>query len=466
MKRVYRLLGWGLFTGFLLFGADWSKISSADITIKKKSQESLRSSESQRAPTWSKSRRISPQSVTTKKSKSVFKEGQILYVKTEAANLRASPVENPGNIIDRLVRDTKVTFLRGEGNWSLVQLEDGRIGWIASSLLIPKKIKQEEIQTTEKSRPQKKAEEVSKPPSFSPRGVFPAPSPFKEKSEEVPPAPPPKQVLIPPQPKVEFPVQTETKPSGQPDVESPIQIETKSSDQPDMKLSRKVRTPEDMVFIPAGEATLGSSEGEINKIAQRQGVDPSELADEKPQRQVFLKGFFMDKYEVTNAQYKKFVDATGHKPPRHWEGNVYPSHKADHPVVYVSWEDAAAYCKWAGKRLPTAEEWEKAARGSEGFIYPWGNEYGGEKVNLVNAGRGDTSPVDEYQGDVSPYGVYDMGGNVSEWTRSWYDSDQNSYTLKGGSWYTELYTARGAHRSPGLPEYELNIVGFRCAKDP
>jgi formylglycine-generating enzyme required for sulfatase activity len=426
----------------------------------------LRSSESQRAPTRSKSRRISFQSAPAEKSKSVFQEGQILYVKTKAANLRASPVENPGNIIDRLVRDTKVTFLRGEGNWSLVQLEDGRIGWIASSLLVPKKVKQEEIQTTEKSRPQTKAGEATKPPSLSPRVVSPAPSPSKEKSEEVSPAPPPKQVLIPPQSEVGSSIQTETKPSGQPEVGSPIQIETKPSDQSDRKPSRKVRAPEDMVFIPAGEATLGSSEGEISKIAQRQGVDPSELADEKPQRQVFLKGFFIDKYEVTNAQYKKFVDATGHKPPRHWEGNVYPSHKADHPVVYVSWEDAAAYCQWAGKRLPTAEEWEKAARGSEGFIYPWGNEYGGEKVNLVNAGRGDTSPVDEYKGDVSPYGVYDMGGNVSEWTRSWYDSDKNSYTLKGGSWYTELYTARGAHRSPGLPEYELNIVGFRCAKDP
>ncbi len=466
MKQVYKLLGWGLFTGLLLSWADWSKISYADITVKKKSQESLRSSESQKAPTQPKSRRISPQSVTAEKSKSIFQEGQILYVKTEAANLRASPIENPGNIIDRLVRETKVTFLRSEGNWSLVQLEDGRIGWIASSLLTPKKVKQEEIRTTEKSRPQTKAREASRPPQLPPREVSPAPSPSKEKSEEVAPAPPPKQVLIPPQPEAGSPVQTEIKPSGQPEAGSPIQIETKSSDQPDMRPSRKIRAPEDMVFIPAGEASLGSSEGEINKIAQRQGVDPSELVDEKPQRQVFLKGFFIDKYEVTNVQYKKFVDATGHKPPRHWEGNVYPSHKADHPVVYVSWEDAAAYCQWAGKRLPTAEEWEKAARGSEGFIYPWGNEYGGEKVNLVTVDRGDTSPVDEYKGDVSPYGVYDMGGNVSEWTRSWYDSDKNSYTLKGGSWYTELYTARGAHRSPGLPEYELNIVGFRCAKDP
>lgn len=465
MKRVYELLCWGLLAGFLLSGTSFSKISSADITVKKK--ESFRSSESQKALTQPKSRRTSPQSKT---AESLFQEGQILYVKAEVANLRASPVENSSNIIDRLARETKVTFLRKEGNWCLVKLEDERIGWIASSLLTPKAPKkgksEEETRSTEKSPPPKKTQEVSKPSQPLPQMVSQAPAPSPEKSKEVSPAPPPKQILLPPPSETESLVQKETRPSGQPESGAPIPIETKSFDQPDLRSSKKIRAPEDMVFIPPGEATLGSSEEEINKISQRQGVDPSELMDEKPQRQVFIKGFFIDKYEVTNAQYKKFVDATGHKPPRHWEGNTYPSHKSDHPVVYVSWEDASAYCQWAGKRLPTAEEWEKAARGSEGLIYPWGNEYGGESVNLVNTGRGDTSPVDEYKGDVSPYGVYDMGGNVSEWTRSWYDSDKNSYTLKGGSWYTELYTARGAHRSPGLPEYELNIVGFRCAKDP
>lgn len=399
MNRIYKLLLWGLLTSFLLFfGVSFKDIGAHEKKTKTKSQ--------------------------TRKSKTSIQKDQTLYVKVKNANLRANPVIKLENIIDTLPQHTPVTFLRSEEDWYLVMLADGRIGWMAASVLTTQKVESKEKPApVEEPQPQAKTktEEVSEPP-------LPV-----ERSEEEFSMPQPSQQAI------------------------PIQIETKSP--------AGNRVPQDMVFIPPGQTIIGSNEEEINKIAQRQGVDLAELEDEKPRRQVFVKGFFIDKYEVTNAQYKKFIEATGRRPPLNWEGDIYPAGRDNHPVVYVSWEDAKRYCEWAGKRLPTAEEWEKAARGPEGKLYPWGDEYGAEKVNLVNTGRGSTAPVGEYQGDKSPYEVYDMGGNVSEWTSSWYDGDRDSYILKGGSWYSNLYAARGAQRSIGIPDYKLDIAGFRCAKD-
>ena len=239
----------------------------------------------------------------------------------------------------------------------------------------------------------------------------------------------------------------------------------------------------DMVRIPAGSFLMGSSDEEIKKVVRdlgggELGPDVQWFAAEKPQHEVYLKEFYIDKYEVTNAQYKEFVQATGRPTPRHWEGGSYPDGKADHPVVYVSWEDANAYCRWFGKRLPTEAEWEKAARGTDARIWPWGNTFDIAKCNVESWEGSGSTPVGSYPDGVSPYGVYDMAGNVWEWTDSWYDAYPGStYTttefgeklrvLRGGSWYhydsLGPIGARCASRDRGTPQHVSYVAGFRCA---
>ncbi|MCS6897838.1 MAG: formylglycine-generating enzyme family protein, partial [Nitrospira sp.] len=203
------------------------------------------------------------------------------------------------------------------------------------------------------------------------------------------------------------------------------------------------------VLIPAGEFFMGSPNDGIS------------FDDEHPQRKVFVSSFRIHRYEVTNARYKLFVDATGHRPPSHhkpeltlWVDGKPPPGSEDHPVVNVSWEDAVAYCRWAGMRLPTEAEWEKAARGEDGRRYPWGNEWDLHRANSASywAGRttefkdgaewknfwvtGDgarlahehglngevlTLPVGSFPAGASPYGLFDMAGNVSEWVQDWYE---------------------------------------------
>ncbi|HID22010.1 MAG TPA: hypothetical protein EYP14_06370, partial [Planctomycetaceae bacterium] len=133
--------------------------------------------------------------------------------------------------------------------------------------------------------------------------------------------------------------------------------------------------PAQMVFIPAGEFLMGTTSEEVQRLAKQYDVHPSVFASETPRRMVYVKAFWIDRYPVTNGQYQKFVDATGHRPPPAWRGRTCPKGLEDHPVVTVNWHDAAAYARWAGKRLPTEEEWEKAARGTDGRLYPWGDEW-------------------------------------------------------------------------------------------
>jgi formylglycine-generating enzyme required for sulfatase activity len=194
-----------------------------------------------------------------------------------------------------------------------------------------------------------------------------------------------------------------------------------------------------VVTIPAGEFLMGDGK-----------------------RKVQVYAFQIDKYPVTNAQYQRFVAATGCQPPGHWEGGRYPADKALHPVVYVSWYDATAYAKWAGKRLPTEEEWEKAARSTDGRTYPWGDQE--PTPDLCNFGRneGGTTPVGKYspRGD-SPYGCADMAGNIWEWTASGYGGGYK--VLRGGGWSYDCNNARVAFRSRVEPDSRLNSVGFRCA---
>ena len=221
--------------------------------------------------------------------------------------------------------------------------------------------------------------------------------------------------------------------------------------------------PDDMVRVAAGRYVVG-----------RDGADPLE----SPPHEVELASFLIDKTEVTNAAYKKFVDATGHTPPSDWKDGTFPEGKDNYPVVFVSWEDAAAFAKWAGKRLPTEAEWEAAARGIQAFTYPWGNEWRAGVANLE--GRA-IMPVGQFQDGASPAGVLDMIGNVWEWTADefkLYDGADQSLlegldmkpgvtyrVMRGGAFDGKRRTHGASYRglidaSSGYPK-----VGFRLAKD-
>ena len=230
-------------------------------------------------------------------------------------------------------------------------------------------------------------------------------------------------------------------------------------------------TMEGMVLIPAGEFQMGDhfNEGHGNEL---------------PVHTVYLDAFYLDIYEVTNAQYGKFMNATGHSAPRYWNNSSYNA--PEQPVVGVSWHDAVAYAEWAGKRLPTEAEWEKAARGGLiGKRYPWGDEApdaGG--VYRANYYAGDNSAADgyEYAAPVGSfpsngYGLYDMAGNVWEWCADGYDSSYyansprnnplgpgsgSSRVLRGGSWFDITYHLRVSYRSYDDPTRTYYYVGFRC----
>ena len=228
--------------------------------------------------------------------------------------------------------------------------------------------------------------------------------------------------------------------------------------------------PSEMTLIPGGYFGMGSNNGS---------------GAERPPHRVWLDTFYIDKYEVTNHKYAEFLKATGHPRPAFWENDRYNS--PDQPVVGVSWDDAVAYCKWAGKRLPTEAEWEKAARGgADGRKFPWGDEEPKGKAAFgqdMNTGR--PAPVGKYQ--PNGYGLYDMAGNVWEWCADRYD--QNYYRIspernprgpvggqdrvvRGSSWIgsglVELYddALRCAFRRMHPPDDKTDDFGFRCAKSP
>lgn len=242
---------------------------------------------------------------------------------------------------------------------------------------------------------------------------------------------------------------------------------------------RKDRAFEGMVRIPAGEFIMGSDEVDTEGKAAEFGSLKPWFLDEHPKRRLFLPEFYIDRFEVTNAQYKAFVDATKRSPPPHWQEGKYPPEKGDYPVVNVSWYEAEAYCRWVGKRLPTEEEWEKAARGNDSQIFPWGNEFDEKKGNVGRASIGGPTAVGSYKGDQSPFGVYDLAGNVMEWTDSWYkaypgnrfrssDFGEKFKVVRGDTWgdsghfYLTHFT-RSAYRQNVVPEGRFDFVGFRCA---
>lgn len=236
-----------------------------------------------------------------------------------------------------------------------------------------------------------------------------------------------------------------------------------------------------MVQIPEGAFIMGN-----NGRPTGEGAGDE---DEQPEHKVFVKSFYIDVYETTNAHYKRFVDATGAEPPLLWRNGTYPPAKINHPVVYVSWFDADAFCQWAGKRLPTEEEWEKAARGSDGRHFPWGTPFDFKKANTpqywlakgIEVSQGSTLPVASFEEGKSPYGLYDMAGNVYEWVSNWYlpypgnpfpniHYGMKNKVLRGGSWYDCLsygcgLSAPSYNRSRFTPEIKNKGFGFRCAKD-
>lgn len=249
----------------------------------------------------------------------------------------------------------------------------------------------------------------------------------------------------------------------------------------------KPKNLDNMVLIPASEFQMGSN-------------DDESLADEHPIHNVFLDAFYIDKYPVTNAQYKAFVDAnpqwSKHDIPkkyhdvdylRHWRDNSFPKTEADHPVVNVSWYAAMAFAQWQGKRLPTEVEWEKAARGGvEGQKYPWGDFADPSMANYDwNVGR--TTPVGQYP--PNGYDLHDMCGNVWEWCLDAYHEGvsmsssprnpisgantiewivnhfidvESNRVLRGGSWRIPASLVRTANRNAESPSFSLNVIGFRC----
>jgi formylglycine-generating enzyme required for sulfatase activity len=221
-----------------------------------------------------------------------------------------------------------------------------------------------------------------------------------------------------------------------------------------------------MVYVPAGEFVMGSEWGEW---------------DEEPRHIVFLDAFYIDKYEITNEEYQRCMDARRCNPQAFRSDRSLMGPRQ--PVVAVGWDDAVTYCRFVGERLPTEAEWEKAARGTDERRYPWGNEWHRDWVNLHGPEDGfdETAPVGSFPGNVSPYGAYDMAGNAWEWVSDFHgkhyyresprENPKGPKTgerrvMRGGSWmYDVPFFAMSTNRSPGRPQVRKIYVGFRCAMD-
>lgn len=197
----------------------------------------------------------------------------------------------------------------------------------------------------------------------------------------------------------------------------------------------------------------------------------------QPQRQVYLDAYAIDRTEVTNAAFSKFVTQTRFQPKRGWD-NMTLSQQANEPVVGVLWSEADAYCRWAGKRLPSEAEWEKAARGVDGKIYPWGHTWDSAKANTLERDKGGVLPVGSFPDGASPYGALDMAGNVAEWVSDYFEFDYYTYApdrnpagaekvldhgLRGGSWASDAEAAKAFFRDSSHSVKPNERVGFRCA---
>jgi formylglycine-generating enzyme required for sulfatase activity len=231
-----------------------------------------------------------------------------------------------------------------------------------------------------------------------------------------------------------------------------------------------------MIAIPGGTVVMGND---------GRGDDGPGDKDERPAHRVTVKAFRIDRYETTNAMYEAFTRATHREPPYHWINGQVPDGKTDHPVVYVSWHDADTFCRWAGKRLPTEAEWERAARGTDGRRFPWGDPFSPLKANtpqywLTKHVDGDTMPVGSFPEGRTAESIDDMAGNVYEWVADWYQPypgnqfpnvhyGTKNKVLRGGSWYDCLSYGCGLsspayNRSRFAPDIKNKGFGFRCAQ--
>ena len=216
--------------------------------------------------------------------------------------------------------------------------------------------------------------------------------------------------------------------------------------------------PPEMVSISGGEFLMGRDDGSIY---------------EGPAHKVTVKPFLLDRYEVTNELYAQFVRQTRYNPPLGWRGNNYPIGDAQLPVSNVTWHDANNYCTWAGKRLPTEEEWEFAARGGEKRLYPYGDEWKPRYSNAAETGLKKPQAVGSYPDGVSPFGIFDMAGNVAEWTASDYrpypnskaPADENNKVVRGGGFKAAAKEQTATDRFFNKPGVAGEQYGFRCAKD-
>ena len=236
-----------------------------------------------------------------------------------------------------------------------------------------------------------------------------------------------------------------------------------------------------MVLIPAGEFIMGTNRTDPDNTHLKIGTVKPLYKDQRPEHKVDLDAFYIDQYEVTNSEYKQFIDATQYPElPGHWEEGAFPEGEKDLPVTNVTWGEALAYALWAGKRLPTEAQWEKAARGTEGRLFPWGEEYQKGWANVGVDGAKALVPGGSYPKDVSPYQVFDMAGNVMEWTESWYQPYPGSdYQFKkfgrefkvlrgngfqkGGHYFLEAYRYT-FYRTEAKPDEYFENVGFRCVR--
>jgi len=225
-----------------------------------------------------------------------------------------------------------------------------------------------------------------------------------------------------------------------------------------------------MILIPGGRAVVGTDSAEAEALAKKYNVHPSWLANETPRRIVEVAPFSIDRFPVTNADYLVFCQATGRQWVPAGQGQLAANKLALLPATFVNREDATAYAKWCGRRLPTEVEWEYAARGANGLAYPWGHDWDPTRCNSneqhIPGGRGPT-PVHAYPSGVSPFGVMDMVGNVCEWTADNYADAPRSGVVKGGFWLQhEAYRFRAACRMMSqLADNRQDYIGFRCAKD-
>ena len=246
----------------------------------------------------------------------------------------------------------------------------------------------------------------------------------------------------------------------------------------------------EMIYIPSGHFLFGTNKKDEFAEALSLGIPKPWYADETPRQKIFLKGFYIDKFEVTNERYKKYVDDLGAAPPENWKNNDFPEGKNKEPVIWVTWFDAANFCQWAKKVLPTEKQWERAAKGTEGNEYPWGNQYQSDIANLSKRAGSKNKPVivGSFPKSATKEGAHDLVGNVWEWVEDDYkpykgSTYKNNYYASGykilrghsasdighfpGAMYTNAIKmfARSGYRQFANPDEPGPDVGFRCVSE-